>query len=94
MKSRITIEVDFDNGNQPIIQILHPIDSDDVRDKLISQFLQPMSHGSNWLIIEPQKKHRDGEARIFIRPVTPDKLREQAKIMVETADMIKQSTKK
>lgn len=47
MKSRITIEVDFDNGNVPVIQVLQQ-DSDDVRDNLIKSFLQSLQHTSRW----------------------------------------------
>lgn len=46
MESKIRIEVDFDNGNRPVIEIL-PKNSDDVRDKLIKSFLQSF-HGNCW----------------------------------------------
>jgi hypothetical protein len=39
MKSRITIEVDFDNGNVPVIIIQEKF-SDDIRDKLLFSFLE------------------------------------------------------
>lgn len=51
MKSRITIEVDFDNGNLPIIRILSQ-SSEDVRDNLIQSFLQSLQHTSRWCKIE------------------------------------------
>jgi hypothetical protein len=35
----------------PIVQIIQE-DSDDVRDKLLSQFLQSLGHSSRWLKIE------------------------------------------
>lgn len=82
MTSRITIEVDFENNNEPVIQILQPVDSDDVRDKLLKHFLQSL-HGSSWLNIQWQDRHREGEARILIRPIPIDKLGEQSKIMAE-----------
>lgn len=50
MKSRITIEVDFNNGNLPVIQVLQQ-DSDDVRDNLIKSFLQSLQHTSRWCTI-------------------------------------------
>ena len=46
MKSRITIEVDFENGNQPVIQILQYPDSTDVRDRLLKKFLEDLNMGS------------------------------------------------
>ena len=51
MKSRITIEVDFNNGNLPVIQILSR-SSDDVRDNLLQSFLQSLQHTSRWCRIE------------------------------------------
>lgn len=39
MKSRITVEIDFENGNEPIMQV-HYRQSDDVRDKLIKNFFE------------------------------------------------------
>lgn len=47
MKSRITIEVDFEKNNLPVIQILQ-INSDDVRDKLLQSFLQSLQYTSRW----------------------------------------------
>jgi hypothetical protein len=43
MKSRITIEFDFADGNTPVIQILART-SDDVRDKLVNLFLQHLNN--------------------------------------------------
>lgn len=67
MKSRITIEVDFDNGNQPVIQILHYPDSTDVRDKLLKKFLEDLDRGSlcklSYEIGGPDFN------RIYIRPI-------------------------
>lgn len=88
MTSRITIEVDFDNNNQPYIQVLHPIESDDVRDKLIKQFLQKLGHTSSWLKIHWSEKHREGEARVIIEPITPEQLAEESKIMTEQAALL------
>jgi hypothetical protein len=42
MKSRITIEIDFENNNEPFIEVLlHK--SDDVRDKIIQAFTEKLS---------------------------------------------------
>lgn len=84
MKSRITIEVDFDSGNQPVIQIIQK-ESDDVRDKLLKSFLESLGGTSSWCrvfwthdMFQPERY-----SRIFITPVKPDKLGEQAAIMQE-----------
>lgn len=82
MKSRISIEVDFDNSNQPIIQILQSSDSDDVRDKLLSHFCQQFG-GSSWCQIKWQLNSPDGFNRIFISPIKPNQFKDQANIMLD-----------
>lgn len=88
MKSRISIEVDFENGNEPVIQILKapsaiPDDlvDNDVRDKLISYFTQQLG-GSSWCQIK-WNGVINGFDRIQIRAIPPGKLKEQAEIMLE-----------
>lgn len=85
MKSRITIEVDFENGNLPVIQILRK-DSDDVRDKLISSFLQSFQHTSRWIKIdyagEFSQHGEDGDVQKWIlKPVVPSDLPNEIKLM-------------
>jgi hypothetical protein len=100
MKSRITIEVDFDNGNEPYLQILRA-DSDDVRDRLVSYFTQQFGGSSSWcrirwvgdaLRIDPDDK--SNYTRIQITPVKPAELKEQAKIMMEQAELDEQAQRK
>jgi hypothetical protein len=88
MKSRITVEVDFDRKNEPVIQILFR-KSDDVRDNLLQSFLQSLQGKSNWLRIDlqqycedPMDVDRDFK-RYFISPVYPEKMKENAKYMLE-----------
>lgn len=72
MQSKLTIEVDFDKNNQPVIQIIHR-QSDDVRDKLVTSFLQSFGHSSNWASVEWVQNHIvDNKTlfqRILIRPI-------------------------
>ncbi len=87
MKSRITIEVDFDNGNQPILQILQT-NSDDVRDKILSSFCQQFG-GSSWCQIKWVSQVPDDPNqntffnRIHITPINQSELKEQANVMLE-----------
>ena len=85
MKSRITIELDFENGNMPIIQILQQ-DSDDVRDKLVKSFTQHLG-GSSWCQIKWKPENYIGAPnetqRIHITPINFADLKEQAEIMLE-----------
>lgn len=88
MKSRISIEVDFENGNQPVIQIMQMF-SDDVRDKLLQSFTQKFD-GSSWCQIKwvgsnqaNANSNEDSFNRIFISPIKPEDFAEQAKVMLE-----------
>lgn len=91
MKSRISIEIDFDNGNQPIIQILKG-NSDDVRDKLVSSFTEQVG-GSSWLQIKwlPVNDYhvQNGFQIIHISPIRPDDLKDQSIIMLEQYELHK-----
>ena len=76
MKSRITIEVDFENRNLPVIQILSR-ESDDVRDNLIKSFLQSLQHTSRWAKFIYKGVFTESEQtthRWVISPLTPDEL--------------------
>lgn len=87
MKSRITIEVDFENGNEPVIQIVSR-NSDDVRDNLIKAFYQKLG-SSSWCKIwfaqdiVNHDDYNEGFKRIFISPIPERELGEEAKIMTE-----------
>lgn len=86
MKSKITVEVDFNKNNLPVLRILQS-DSDDVRDKLVSSFLQSLGHTSRWARMD-----YDGESGIsypgsdqthrwFIRPITPHEIESEISLM-------------
>lgn len=87
MKSKITIEVDYENGNQPVIQIISK-HSDDLRDNLIKAFYQALG-GSSWCKIEFRQDEMDPEQpernikRIFITPIPDRDLKKEADIMLE-----------
>lgn len=98
MKSRITIEVDFENSNTPIIQIYYK-QSDDIRDNLIHSFLQSFC-GSSWCNVRWQTHHIDHEfpennfQRVYITPIKSGELAQQAKVMAEQAALEKKYLKK
>lgn len=100
MESRITIEVDFENNNLPVIQIVSR-ESDDVRDNLIKSFLQSLRHSSRWTTItfvgnNLSHKPNGGEDSWTwkIAPITPDKLESEIKLMQATLNEYKQMVKK
>lgn len=84
MKSRITIEVDFDNGN-PYLKVLNDIESTDVRDKLVSHFRQKLSGISSWCTVRFNDipSHLNQQIFFEIHPLQPKDLKEQAEIMLE-----------
>lgn len=76
MKSRITIEIDFDNQRKPVIQILSR-QSDDIRDKMVSDFLQLLGHESTTCNIKYVGESNLGDdresfKRWIISPVEPN----------------------
>ena len=75
MKSRITIEVDFDNNNSSAI-FVKPEKSDDVRDKLISDFIEQFGGQSNWC-----RADFDLNGFVKITPIRFSDLAEQSKLM-------------
>lgn len=85
MKSRITIEVDFDNGNQPVIQIIQQ-QSTDVRDSLVQSFLQSLAHTSRWArfiylgnrVVDPNEPPCH---RWHIQPIVPSEIESEIKLM-------------
>jgi hypothetical protein len=83
MLSRITVEVDFENSNRPVIQV-HERDSDDVRDRLISAVFQKLGHHSRWFRVE--FKHntvQEGEPGSIwhLVPVSPEEYEQEIKLM-------------
>lgn len=84
MKSRITIEVDFENGNQPVLQILN-YSSLDVRDKLLSVFIEGLGASPRWLKIEYAGQLDAGinekANKWLIRPIKHEQLTEEASLM-------------
>lgn len=93
MDSKITIEIDFSNGNMPVIQILHKT-SDDVRDGIIGNFIQHLDHTSisRWLRMEYKYKRSDGALIWNIVPISSslEELENESKLMMAMADSLKE----
>lgn len=74
MKSRITIEVDFNNNNQPVIEV-YLVDTEDVRDRLLRAFFQKLEHVSDLCKVEFVANHVENGVttfqRIHISPIAP-----------------------
>lgn len=93
MDSKITIEIDFSNGNMPVIQILHKT-SDDVRDGIVGNFIQHLDHTSisRWLRMEYKYKRSDGALIWNIVPISSNltELENEAKLMLAMAFSLKE----
>jgi hypothetical protein len=90
MKSRITIDVDFENGNTPVL-LMTARHSEDVRDSLVRSFYQAFGGESCWAKIEfdyPHgKKHNDPDflCDVKITPIRPAGLKGELELMREGA---------
>jgi hypothetical protein len=93
MESKITIEIDFSNGNLPVIQVLHKT-SDDVRDGIVGNFIQHLDHTSisRWLRMEYKYKRSDGANIWNIIPISSSltELENEAKLMMAMVDSLKE----
>lgn len=80
MKSRISIEVDFETEStpmQPVIQILYQ-SSDDVRDKLVKSFLERFNDSGLCKVEWRLAPHSTSEnsQRVILTPISSDRLPE------------------
>lgn len=83
MKSKILIDVDYDN--QPIIRIEYQ-NSEDVRDKLVKRFLEAFGGQSmyaSFYFVDAQP--HEGQ-RAMVRPIAPDMLMSNVSIISEMAN--------
>lgn len=90
MTSKITIELDFDNG-QPYIKLAIDPKSDDVRDKLVKFFTERFQHTSSWCSIKftGYENNDQGGGKQFYRidPITPTQLPEEAAAMTKQVQL-------
>ena len=92
MKSRITIEVDFDNKT-PYIKVINNYSSDDMRDKSITYFREKLQYTSSWAnIIFRENLSKPDELRFDIIPITPNEMEIEADYMAEQARINKKNT--
>ena len=86
MRSKITIELDFDL-NVPYIRVDN-VTTDDVRDKILQNFREKLGASSSWMRVEFE--HSPSDSTTFrIYAVTPKELEEQAEIMRKQAEFNK-----
>lgn len=77
MKSKLTIDLDFDN--QPVIRIDY-VPSEDVRDKMVKRFLESFGSSSVWARLEYRINPTLQEGSLStLRPVFPEELEKNGK---------------
>lgn len=83
MKSTIRIDIDFET-NEPIIEIVCDRSSNDLRDKMLSQFLQSFGGDSSWAKFNYDRFHDQvGIQRAYLRPITRGTFPQEGKAMLE-----------
>lgn len=94
MESRISIELDYERSNLPVIQVIHKT-SDDVRDGIVGNFIQHLDHTSisRWLKIEYLYKRSDGALIWRISPISSSlsELENEAKLMLSMVDSLRKN---
>lgn len=81
MKSRITIEVDFENDNISVIQVLRANSTEDTRDSLIHNFFERQREVFRWCRLEYRGETLGGGSRYFIIPLTAKELPHELNLM-------------
>lgn len=81
MQSKITIEVDFDNNNEPVIQLLVR-STDDIRDKLLRNFIERLGGQSSWCKIYCAYTNEPFQ-RWKLFPITEDEFKKEGEAMLE-----------
>lgn len=81
MDSKIQITLDFNANNRPVISIFQK-SSEDVRDKLVHNFINQLDHTSlsRWIRLEFVGEINGGNSWQLV-PITTDELREEIKLM-------------
>lgn len=91
MESKITIELDFNRNNIPVIQVIRKT-SDDVRDGIVGNFIQHLDHGSisRWLKIEYKYRRSDGADVWHLIPITSSlkELEDESRLMRSVVDSL------
>jgi len=81
MESKISISVDFQNSNRPVIRIFQK-QSDDVRDSLVNNFINHLDHTSisRWVRLEYLGEKSGGHSWQLV-PITTNELKQEAELI-------------
>lgn len=81
MKSRITVEIDYNNNGQPYFRVMEDTTSDDLRDKAITEFRRAFKLQSQWCVVDFGQVQMDGTIQWNIRPIPPNQLKDEVLAM-------------
>lgn len=81
MLSRITVEIDYNNNGRPYFRVVENTNSDDLRDKAVTQFRRTFQHNSLWCKVDFGQLQMDGTIQWNVHPIPPEELTEQAECM-------------
>jgi hypothetical protein len=90
MRSKLTIEVDFDNG-KPYICVVMDRQSTDVRDKAIVAFrnkLGQLGINSEWCRVRFDDHAISGNQMFTIEPIQPHEMKDELELMKSALDRI------
>jgi len=93
MQSKITIEVDFNDNNTPYIRIIQKR-SDDVRDKILNNFLISLQGESSWCKILCDGPTFQDEFHWKIKAITPDQFKQESEILAEQERVSRENNEK
>ena len=71
MKSKVQIDIDWDNLPCVTLEHLH---SEDVRDKMVKRFMESFSGLSSFCLVSFNIPTQEGSQKITIRPLRPEDL--------------------
>lgn len=81
MDSKIQIAIDFNASNRPVISIFQK-SSEDVRDKLVNNFINQLDHTSlsRWVRLEFVGEINGGNQWLLV-PIATDELKKEIELM-------------
>lgn len=85
MKSSIRIDIDFET-NEPVIEIICDKSSNDLRDKMLSRFLEMFGGDSSWAKFNFSSNYADTEgnriSKSYLRPIARNSFPEEGVAML------------
>lgn len=88
MKSRVTIEIDFEFG-KPYFKVVADMESEDLRDQAVREFRQALGFDSNWARVRFHDQYKAGQKLFTIEPIAPSDLTQEVEMMTKAVERMK-----